>query len=143
MTPQQTETPRGSIDARPAAESVPAGYRFIVTDEHGDHVFVSDGTDWVPDQADEMWTLKYAEDVAAGDHIRNCYKIGQDHLHAGPVVLVRSEGVEVTEYVEVLEARSYDGFGRIACRTLRPNGEQVPLYLQMGELVRVRQEMPS
>ena len=140
--PQQMEPQRGPLDNRPAAEGVPVGWRYVVADEHGERVFVSDGTDWVPDQADEMWTLKYGEDVREGDLIRNCYKLGEDHVHAGPVMFVRNEGVEVTEYVEVLEARSFDG-ALVSCRTLRPNGEQVPLYLRPGELVRVKQEMPS
>lgn len=145
MMPQQPPPvqQRGPMENRPPAQTVPPGWRYVVEDDHGERAFVSDGTDWVPDQADELWTLKYGEDVRAGDLIRNCYRLGEDHVQAGPVTVVRSEGVEVTEFVEVLEARSFPEAGLVSCRTLRPNGEQVPLYLRPGELVRVRQDLPT
>jgi hypothetical protein len=136
MTPTEGS---GKLEERPPAEAVQVGFRWTSEDRGGEQ-HVSDGRAWVLDEANEPWTLKYAEDIDTGAWVRRSARVGAHMQQSGPFMF-GSPGVEVTEFCQLLEKRQHDC--TIAMILVRPDGEQIPYYSHVLELMQVRSEMPT
>lgn len=127
----------GPIAERPPAADVAVGFLWEADDGTR---WRSDGAQWWDATAEtDPWRLEYAEDLAVGDHVRRFAEVPAATQARGfAAVLVGCPNLHLWEWVIVMERR--DAGDVLSCIGVRPNGEQVPLYLGRVELVQVRSE---
>jgi hypothetical protein len=126
---------RGPAARRPPAHVVPAGFLYEADDAPVQ--WRSDGSAWVEATAElEPWRLEYAEDIAAGLHVRQERELGVPLASSSLIGLLGGRTPRVIEWVIVDAKRDYGEL--VSIRGVRPDGEQVAIYCHRGELVRVR-----
>lgn len=79
--------------------------------------------------------LTYAEDLTSGMVVRQIRQQLPPGVEPGTLQAAFSMPREVVEWVNILEVRRYGEI--ISCITVRPNGEQWPLYCHLGQLIEV------